>query len=466
MTKNSKFFPSVIWTKGACLLLMTVVLASCGGGGGGTGTGNLAPPPAVATAGKWLYVGGDTTGNTVGVYSGTALSPGGRRGATGWVDAESLWIFGGFAQEGKSFVPVGGAPQNARTGRLSDLWKFSFQTRQWTLILGDGVFDRPGAYSGQMVSPGARDRAVGWTDKTGRLWLFGGSGVDAYGNRGELGDLWMFDPASLAWSHIGGAMTANTAGTYSPASMARPGARSQAVGWTDLDGSFWMYGGQGFDAGGVYTNLADLWKFSPSDRSWVFRGGSTTEPNTRSDHFGASPKPGARMGSVGWVDVSGKLWLYGGTAFDAAGVGSTLDDLWRFDPDLNQWSFVGGHTVFRDYGWPSVYSGGTLWPGTREAPASAVSADGTFWMFGERVGPIDASTGASLSAIWSFDVATGKWQYRATSLRAAGGTTAGNNQAPVARTHSILLADRQGRLWLFGGDTLDGMLGDLWMYTP
>jgi len=46
--------------------------------------------------------------------------------------------------------------------------------------------------------PGARIAAVGWTDPSGNLWLFGGSGQDSV-KRGlgllvELNDLWKYEP--------------------------------------------------------------------------------------------------------------------------------------------------------------------------------------------------------------------------------------------------------------------------------
>ena len=37
-----------------------------------------------------------------------------------------------------------------------------------------------------------------------------------------------------------------------------------AVGWTDHDGSLWLFGGYGDGAAGVVANLNDLWKYSPS----------------------------------------------------------------------------------------------------------------------------------------------------------------------------------------------------------
>jgi len=39
--------------------------------------------------------------------------------------------------------------------------------------------------------------------------------------------------------------------------------------------------------------------------------------------------PGARYGSFSWIDVSGELWLFGGSGYDASGSWNDLNDLWK-----------------------------------------------------------------------------------------------------------------------------------------
>jgi len=60
---------------------------------------------------------------------------------------------------------------------------------------------QPGVYGTQYRfapsnTPGCRNwGALSWTDRSGRLWLFGGFGYDASGTAGYLGDMWIFDPS-------------------------------------------------------------------------------------------------------------------------------------------------------------------------------------------------------------------------------------------------------------------------------
>jgi hypothetical protein len=77
--------------------------------------------------------------------------------------------------------------------QLNDLWKYS--DGQWTWISGSSVAMQSGTYGTQGTPaagnvPTAREWAVGWTDTSGNLWLFGGfnsSGAD-------LNDLWEYQP--------------------------------------------------------------------------------------------------------------------------------------------------------------------------------------------------------------------------------------------------------------------------------
>lgn len=65
---------------------------------------------------------------------------------------------------------------------LNDLWNYNPSTNQWTWMHGSKQGNQQGVLGIQGTSsssnlPGARYGAVSWTDVTGRLWLFGGTGV-------------------------------------------------------------------------------------------------------------------------------------------------------------------------------------------------------------------------------------------------------------------------------------------------
>ena len=67
---------------------------------------------------------------------------------------------------------------------------------------------------------------------------------------GLLNDLWQFDGSQWTW--MGGSDTTNQRGVYGTKGVASlsnvPGARQNAVSWTDNSGTVWLFGGYGFAA--------------------------------------------------------------------------------------------------------------------------------------------------------------------------------------------------------------------------
>ncbi len=235
------------------------------------------------SANEWAWMGGSSTvpvgsfGNS-GVYGvletpAAANVPGSRMNASSWTDGSgNLWLFGGDGWD---------AVHNR--GLLNDLWEFNPSTNQWTWMGGGSTVPvvitynggNPGVYGQLGVPasgnvPGGRKMANGWTDSSGRSWLFGGYGRGADGNVGSLNDLWAFNPATNQWAWMGGNSTvpdnwANP-GVYGtlgvPGAGNLPGSRTGPSTWTDGNGRFWLFGGDGFAAsGGGYLN--DLWEFQP-----------------------------------------------------------------------------------------------------------------------------------------------------------------------------------------------------------
>jgi N-acetylneuraminic acid mutarotase len=144
---------------------------------------------------QWTWVGGSNTPGSRGVYGAQGTSaasniPGARYSSTSWTDgAGNLWLFGGQ-----------GLDSTGTAGFLNDLWKYSPSTRQWTWISGSNLSGALGSYGTQATAsvsnvPGARHFANAWTDSSGNLCLFGGSGITGTGAVGSLNDLWCFNPA-------------------------------------------------------------------------------------------------------------------------------------------------------------------------------------------------------------------------------------------------------------------------------
>jgi hypothetical protein len=215
------------------------------------------------TTGEWTWVSGDNTIDQTGVYGtkGTASTsniPGGRWGSISWTDTSgNLWLMGGFGYASTS------------QGELNDLWKFNPTTGEWTWVSGDNTVDQTGVYgtkgsASTSNKPGGRDGAVRWTDGSGNLWLMGGFGI-AGTSQGYLNDLWKFNPSTSEWTWVSGDSTIDQTGVYGTKGTAStsnlPGARLDAISWTDGSGNLWMMGGFG-NTSTSQGLLNDLWKFS------------------------------------------------------------------------------------------------------------------------------------------------------------------------------------------------------------
>jgi len=225
------------------------------------------------TSGQWTWVGGNSTfgsGSIAGVYGvlGTAASgnwPGSRDSASTWTDAKgNFWLFGGE-----------GVDANGNAGLLNDLWMFNPSTGEWTWVAGSstvGTGGQPGVYGTLSTfavanTPGGRDGAMTWLDSQGILWLFAGNGFDSAHNSGALNDLWEFDPGSSQWAWMAGSNASGpppvfgTLGSAAPTNV--PGGREYGASWTDLDGNFWLFGGEGADAKAAFGPMNDVWEFTP-----------------------------------------------------------------------------------------------------------------------------------------------------------------------------------------------------------
>ena len=339
------------------------------------------------SAGQWTWVGGSIIENqsgtygTLGVASGANM-PGARSsGASSSDSSGNLWLFGGYG-----FAASGEATS------LNDLWEFS--AGQWTWVGGSNLGSQLGVYGTKGMPaatnvPGARSEAFSWVDKSGSFWLFGGTGLDSIGQFSSLNDLWKYSAGQWTW--VSGANLVNQTGVYGTQGTAAPtnvpGSRTGAAAWVDSSGDLWLFGGLGVDSTGVSGRLADLWKYSGGEWTWV--GGS----NTRFDYgvygvqgVAASGNfPGSRDNAVTWTDASGNFWLFGGYGQDATATGTNtgeLNDLWRYAD--GQWTWMSGSDQVNQ---SSVY--GTLGapdpsnvPGGRDSAVGWIDATGNLWLLG------------------------------------------------------------------------------------
>ncbi len=304
------------------------------------------------SAGEWTWMSGAATADQKGEYGtkGAAAGsnvPGARVSGSTWTDAAGdLWLFGGF-----------GYDSNGNLGILNDLWKYS--GGEWIWISGSKVFNAFGRY-GTMGDasthnvPGARSDSVAWIDGSGNLWLFGGQGNDSNGalcrqSGGalpcSLNDLWKFNAGQWTW--MGGAKVIAQPGIYGtlgkPSPNNVPGARTNALSWTDSSGAFWLFGGFGFaSVSTTFGDLNDLWKFSGGEWTWMSGASSTDQPGHYGTKGTGTPRnvPGARDSLTGWIDTTGNLWLFGGGDYLSVAGGGKFNDLWKYTLPKTQASQV------------------------------------------------------------------------------------------------------------------------------
>ena len=364
---------------------------------------------------------------------------------------------------------------------------------------------RPGWYGtlGQGAAgniPGGRLSGQGWTDSSGRFWIFGGLGYDSAGNNGYLNDLWMFDPSTARWTWMGGssALTCSATagcgqpGVYgtlgTPAATNVPGGRAWATGWTDESGHFWLLGGKGFDSQGHIGYLNDLWEFDPSSRQWTWQGGSSTLSVVVYGTWGASgvygsigvpaagEVPGSRGYAAGWIDANGDFWLYGGEGYDSRGDFCYPNDLWEFNVAQKQWIWQAGSKFCVDYeagysgdygplGTPAIGSS----PWSLASPSTFTDSSGHLWLFGG-----DGNNGVSypLNDVWEFYPGTDEWAWESANSAGGSGTDVGSYgtqdswtamNIPNGRWASASWTDLEGNFWLFSGY---GAPNDLWEFKP
>ena len=202
----------------------------------------------------------------------------------------------------------------------------------------------------------------------------------------------------------------------------------------------------------------------------------------------ASNVPGARIGSVGWTDSSGNLWLFGGWGLDSTGATGDLSDLWEFNPTAKTWTWQGGsntasvfgvHVTVGVYGTQGVASASNT-PGGRDSAVSWTDTSGNFWLFGGE-GYISSTTAGvvDFNDLWEFNPTTKEWTWVSGSdtINAKGvyGTqgVASVSNVPGARGSLdggtvLSWTDSSGNFWLFGGCGYgyEILFNDLWEFNP
>jgi N-acetylneuraminic acid mutarotase len=436
---------------------------------------------------QWTWLSGPNLTNQPGVYGtrgipSAANYPGTRVFPATWTDnSGNFWLFGG-----------NGLAANSN-GYLNDLWKYDPLTKQWTWINGSNQANQTSVYEtigtpSATAGPGGRDRPVGWTDKNGNFWLFGGNGPEIQGT-GLHNDLWKYNPQTNKWTWVTGSNLTNTPGIYgiqgTPSTTNTPGARWISFRWTDKEGNFWLWGGTGFSSFNQ-GYLSDLWKFNPENNQWTWMKGPQAINSLGIYGIMGVPSPSnfpsGRSGGVSWTDSTGNLWVFGGDGYAedfTAPFGYTngfLNDLWKYNINDNTWTWIkGAHANNQpgSYGTIGVPADNNT-PGARNGSVSWTDIKGNLWLFSGN-STIPSQISIEYNDVWKFNSATSQWTWmngsnlpNAARVYGTKGTPSPSN-TPGARTGAGSWTDRNGNFLLFGGviGAYPGvLLADLWKLNP
>ena len=398
------------------------------------------------------------------------------------VDADQTTSFNVISNTGYATQDVAGcggalSGNSYTTGKISGNCTITATfAPEWTWEGGSSLANQPAIYGALGVptttsTPGARVLSATWTDSNGNLWLFGGE--DSSGT--SYSDLWMYSPTTSEWTWEGGTDLANQPGNYGTPGVAAPsnipGARADAVTWTDTNGDFWMFGGS---SGAFIDN--DLWMYSPTTKEWTWEGGLA--PERQPVVYGvqgitaANNRPGGRMGAVSWIDSNGNLWMFGGEGVDSKGTFGSLNYLWMYSPISHEWTWEGGSDVADQ---PGVYgtrgvAAITNVPGARDGATAWTDASSNFWLFGGE-GTDSKGTFGGFNDLWMYSPASHEWTWEGGSDVAnqpgVYGTrgVAAATDIPGARYGAAAWTDANGNIWVFGGSNEGSFYNDLWMYS-
>ena len=364
---------------------------------------------------QWTWMNGQDAVDYNGVYGpigvpSSTIYPGSREFTAHWTDnSGNFWFFGGLGWAASSTSPV----------YLNDMWRYNPASNQWTYFGGStgggasGVYGTLGVASSSAI-PGGRKFPAHWVDASGKFWMFGGFGFGA-STFGNLNDLWMYNPATNLWTWMGGSQISNQNGVYGtlnvPSVNNIPGGR-QATGCTqDNAGNFYLFGGLGYPAVGVGGYLNDLWKFNPNNLTWTWVSG-TQSVNIPCNYgtlnqTSSATQPGGRYSPAIWKDGQNSIYLFGGRGQDLTTFAGDLNDLYKFDLSLNQWTWLkGSQNTFTTgvYGNMGVASPSNV-PGSREYANFWPVQNGTkLWLLGGEGNDATNLITDHMNDLWLFEI--------------------------------------------------------------
>ncbi len=285
------------------------------------------------------------------------------------------------------------------------------------------------------------------------------------------------------WTWMNGADTVNSPGVFGAKGISSPTNTPpglyEACNWLDTNGNFWIFGG----LDGTQVERNDLWKYDPVAHEWTWMKGSGNAGSLATYGVQGVPSlsnnPGGRAwGVCSFVDNNNNLWMYGGIGFDASGGHSCFHDLWKYDINANEWTWMQGsdsETIAAVFGTKGIADPANT-PGSRsECAASWTDKNNNLWLFGGAMSIPDSSHGTNLKGsandLWKYNIGTNTWTWMngdstldQPGIYGVKGVADANN-VPGGRATYTKWIDAAGDFWMFGGyDFFIGAYNDVWKY--
>jgi gliding motility-associated-like protein len=274
------------------------------------------------------------------------------------------------------------------------------------------------------------------------------------------------------WTWMNGSSAPNPTPNYGtqgvPSLFNQPPGTYEAAEWTDLNGNFWLFGG---GDGSLLVHQSALWKYDPTAGIWTWMKGpsSLNAAGVYGTQGISSPTnyPGARAwGAITWTDINGSLWLLGGFGHDALGNLDGLNDLWKYDISVNEWTWMKGSNIgggIGNFGTLQISAITNTPPARYETSVGWVDNNSNLWLFGGSSNSDD---------MWKYDKSTNLWTWMSgqstgfiSSNHGILGVASTSN-TPGSRSVYAHWKDRQGNFWLYGGAGNNTTYADMWMYNP
>jgi hypothetical protein len=356
---------------------------------------------------QWTWISGNNSSNSVSAIYGTkgvasSLNrPGGRSTRAYWIDMNGeFWMFGGI-----------GHGQLNDFGFLNDLWKLNPQTKMWTWMGGTSFVDDAGNYGTMGVTnstnlPRARMPGCIWNDQAGNIYLFSGSG-NSGSTSGTMNDLWKYNMITGQWTWLKGSNTFHPEGYWGALGISNasniPNGRTDAIPWKDNSNNLYFFGG--FN-GKNFVHYNDVWKYNINNNEWTWIKGNNVPYGPYSNGIinvpSSSNLPSAREGGATWTDETGVVWIFGGFNGYSTFNRESSNELWKYDPLSNVFTWMGGTNSTGVYGTIEKSAAGNK-PGSRHSASVWKDNVGNVWIFGGGWYSLDKFGGQGmLNDLWRY----------------------------------------------------------------